>query len=128
MPSDDSVGDAAWLDDLDELDKDELIEQMTVDAYGDEGYRSFRQAFEDHVEFPVTASVVGAEVTVSGIHFDGDERRGVTATVGASRPTIAMGKNHDHRLPSRAHPDGSAVRRPPGGLLASMDPRGLRWT
>lgn len=60
---------------------DELIEQITVDAYGDEGYWSFRQAFEDYVQFPVTASVVGTEVTISEIDFDGDERRGLTATV-----------------------------------------------
>lgn len=80
MPSDDSDGDA-WLHDLDELDRDELIEQITVDAYGDEGYWSFRQAFEDHIKFPMTASVVGAEVSVSEVDFDGDERRGLTATV-----------------------------------------------
>lgn len=43
---------------------DELVEQITVDAYGDEGYWSFRQAFEDHVEFPVLVSVVGTENTV----------------------------------------------------------------
>lgn len=35
-----------WLDDLDDpdLDFDELIERTTVDAYGDEGYWSFRRA------------------------------------------------------------------------------------
>ncbi len=80
MPSDDSDDDA-WLHDFDELDRDELIEQITVDAYGDEGYWSFLQAFEDHVQFPATASVVGTEVTVSAIDFDGDERRGLTAAV-----------------------------------------------
>jgi hypothetical protein len=49
MPSED------WLADLDATDHDidELIEQITVDAYGDEGYWSFRQAFEDHIRFPV---------------------------------------------------------------------------
>lgn len=82
MPSDEPLGDAAWLDDLDELGLDELIEQITVDAHGDEGYWSFRQAFEDHVQLPVIAAVVGAEVSVTGIDFDGDERRGLTATVG----------------------------------------------
>lgn len=81
MPSDHSFGDDAWLDDLDELDVDEPIEQIIVDAYGDEGYWSFRQAFEDHVQLPATAAVVGAAVTVTEIDFDGDERRGLTATV-----------------------------------------------
>lgn len=81
MPSDDSADDLGWLDDLDEMDLDDLIEQITVDAYGDEGYWSFRQAFEDHVTFPAPASVVGTDVTVTDIDFDGDERRGLTATV-----------------------------------------------
>ena len=35
MNHDDKVGHAGWLDDLDELDRHELIEQITVDAYGD---------------------------------------------------------------------------------------------
>lgn len=80
MPSDEAVGDAAWLNDFDELALDELAEQITVDAYGDEGYWSFRQAFEDHVQFPVAASVIGTEVAVSEVDFDGDERCGLTAT------------------------------------------------
>ena len=70
----------SW-DDLDEIDLDELIEHITIDAYGDEGYWSFLPAFEDHVQYPVTASVVGTEVTVIEIDFDGDERRGLTAIV-----------------------------------------------
>jgi hypothetical protein len=71
-----------WLEDLDEpdLDIDELIEQITVDAYGDEGYSAFRQAFDDHIDFPVPGSVVGAEVIVTGIDFD-DAHRGLTVTV-----------------------------------------------
>lgn len=77
MPPDD------WLADIDDpdLDVDELIEQITVDAYGDEGYWSFRQAFEDHVDYPLAATVIGAETTITGIDFDGDERRGLVARV-----------------------------------------------
>ena len=41
----------------DELD--DLIEQITVDAYGDEGYWSFCQAFEDGVQFPFAAIIAG---------------------------------------------------------------------
>lgn len=78
MPSE---GRAGWLDDLVDLSIDGLIEQITVDAYGDEGYWSFRQAFEDHVDFPITASVIGTETTITEIDFDGDERRGLIATV-----------------------------------------------
>jgi hypothetical protein len=71
-----------WLEDLDDPDScvDELVAQITVDAYGDEGYWSFRQAFEDHIDFPVGAALVGVEVAVTEISFD-DERRGLTATV-----------------------------------------------
>jgi Calcium binding len=71
-----------WLEDLDDpdADVDELVAQITVDAYGDEGYWSFRQAFEDHIDFPVGAALVGVQVAVTEISFD-DERRGLTATV-----------------------------------------------
>jgi hypothetical protein len=71
-----------WLDDLDDPDSDvdELVVQITVDAYGDEGYWSFRQAFDDHVDFPVRAALVGVDVAVTEIDFD-DERRGLTAKV-----------------------------------------------
>ncbi|MCZ7537136.1 MAG: hypothetical protein M5T61_15370 [Acidimicrobiia bacterium] len=78
MPPEDETG---RHDDLEELSLDELIGQITVDAYGDQGYWSFRQAFEDHVDFPIPASVIGTEVTMTEIDFDGDERRGLTATV-----------------------------------------------
>lgn len=67
MPSDDEL--------------DELIEQITVDAYGDEGYWSFLQAIEDEVPFPFRASLVGATVSVTGVDFHGDERRGLVVTV-----------------------------------------------
>ena len=62
-------------------DLDELIEQITVDAYGDEGYTCFARAIEDEVRFPFSASLVGASVSVTGVDFDGDERRGLVAAV-----------------------------------------------
>lgn len=76
MPSDD------WLEDLSkpDLDIDELTEQITVDAYDDEGHSSAQQAIDDHMDFPVSGSGVGAEVIVTGIDFD-DAHRGLTATV-----------------------------------------------
>jgi len=43
---------------------DEMIERVTVDAYGDEGSSSFLQAFADEVEWPVEARVVGVPVRV----------------------------------------------------------------
>lgn len=69
------------LEDLDTMDLDELIEHITVDAYGNEGYWSFLQAFEDHIQHPVPASVAVAAVTVTAVDFDGDERRGLVAIV-----------------------------------------------
>lgn len=66
-------------DELDELD--ETIERITVDAYGDEGYWSFLQAFADEVDLPFAATVVGTPVHVVGVDFGGDERRGLVAVV-----------------------------------------------
>ena len=60
-------------------DLDELIERITVDAY--EGYGSFLQAIEDETKFPMPATLVGVSVQVTGIDFDGNERRGLIATV-----------------------------------------------
>ncbi len=60
---------------------DELIEQITVDAYGDEGYWSFLQAFEDEIQFPIPATLAGIEVAVTGADFDGNERRGILAII-----------------------------------------------
>ncbi len=64
-----------------EDDLDEFIEQITVDAYGDEGYWSFLQAIEDALQFPINASLVGVSVVVTGVDFDGNERRGLVATI-----------------------------------------------
>jgi hypothetical protein len=65
----------------DEVSIEELVDQITVDAYGDEGYWSLLQAFDDHITFPLTATVLGTPVRVTKVDFDGDERRGLTATV-----------------------------------------------
>jgi hypothetical protein len=62
-------------------DLDELIERITVDAYGDEGYWCFLQAIEDETKFPIPATLVGVPVHVTSIDFDGNERRGLIATV-----------------------------------------------
>jgi hypothetical protein len=81
MPSD---------DDMTNLSVDELVEQITVDAYGDEGYWSFLQALEDHVRFPIIATLVGIDVTVISVDFDGDERIGLTATVARGEHTSTI--------------------------------------
>jgi hypothetical protein len=68
-------------DDDQDVDLDDLIEQITVDAYGDEGYWSFLQALNDDAETPFAATIVGTPVRVRRFDFDGSERRGITATV-----------------------------------------------
>jgi len=60
---------------------EELIEEITVDAYGDdEQLWAFRQAFEDEVSLPADGFVIGEPVVVVKIDYDGNERRGLTAT------------------------------------------------
>jgi hypothetical protein len=66
--------------DKDPAGLDQLIEEITVDAYGDdEQLWAFRQAFEDEVSLPADGFVIGEPVTVVEIDYDGNERRGLTA-------------------------------------------------
>ncbi len=59
---------------------DELIEEITVDAYGDdEQLWAFRQACEDNLALPADARVIGKSVSVRLIDYDGSERRALTA-------------------------------------------------
>ncbi len=70
----------AGRDDKNLADLDELIEEITVDAYGDdETLWAFRQALEDNVPLPSDGFVIGEPVSVIEIDYDGNERRGLTA-------------------------------------------------
>jgi len=61
--------DTAWLDEL-----------ITVDANGnDEQLWAFRQAFEDNIDVPCDATVVGEPVKVMKFDYDGNDRRRLTA-------------------------------------------------
>ena len=77
---------------VDPDDLDLLVEEITVDAYGDEGYWAFLQAIDDEVRFPINAALVGMPVVVARVDFDGDERRGLVAAVvrNGSTATISM--------------------------------------
>ena len=67
-------------DDRDLAVLDELIDEITVDAYGDdEKLWAFRQAFEDNVAVPCDGFVIGEPVSVIKLDYDGNERRGLTA-------------------------------------------------
>ena len=66
---------------LDPADLDDLIEEITVDANGeDEQLWAFRQAFEDDFGVPCDATVIGEPVQVVKFDYDGNNRRGLTAT------------------------------------------------
>jgi hypothetical protein len=59
---------------------DELIEEITVDAYGeDEQLSAFCQVIEDEVPLPADGFVIGEPVSVVEIDYDGNARRGLTA-------------------------------------------------
>ena len=59
---------------------DELIEEITTDAYGDdEQLWAFRQVIEDNVALPADGFVIGEPVSVIEIDYVGNSRRGLTA-------------------------------------------------
>ncbi|CAN5767759.1 hypothetical protein BH23ACT4_BH23ACT4_06620 [soil metagenome] len=60
---------------------DELVEQITVDCYGDEGFWAFLEALTDEVRFPIRANLAGIDVSVTGVDFDGNARRGIVALI-----------------------------------------------
>lgn len=65
----------------DDGDLDDLIADITVDAYGHEGYWSFLQALTDDAEVPLQGTIAGAAVRVEAFDFDGNQRQGITARV-----------------------------------------------
>jgi hypothetical protein len=67
------------LERLRTADADRIIDEITVDANGeDEQLWALRQAFDD-VAVPCAGSVLGHPVTVSKFDYDGNERRDLTA-------------------------------------------------
>jgi len=63
------------------LELDRLIEEIIVDAYGDdEQLWAFRRVLKDKIGAPAEAFVIGEPVTVVAIDYDGNDRRGLTAT------------------------------------------------
>lgn len=59
---------------------DDLIGEVTVDAYGpDEQLWAFRQVIEDTSRFPLAGQVVGVDVQVDMVDYEGDDRRGLLA-------------------------------------------------
>lgn len=59
---------------------DRMIEEITVDAYGDdEELCALLQAFEDSIKLPADGFVIGEPVSVMAFDYDGNQRRGLTA-------------------------------------------------
>lgn len=93
----------AGRDGKDLADLDRLIEEITVDAYDDdEKLWAFRQAFEDNGAAPSDGFVIGEPVSVIEFAYDGNARRGLTATCrrkdGSEHVVVAS----DVGLPQRA--------------------------
>ena len=60
---------------------DELVRQITTDAHSDdEKLQAFRQALEDRAAAPCDGFVIGDPISVIAFEYDGNERRGLTAT------------------------------------------------
>ena len=59
---------------------EDLLEEILVDAFGeDEQLSSFERAFNTSVRFPFPARVVGVAVKVTGVVYEGHQRRGLVA-------------------------------------------------
>ena len=85
----------------------ELIAQITVDAYGeDEQLWAFRQAFEDDLAVPGDAFVIGEPVSVVKFDYDGNDRRGLTAK--CRRPRV---RRRRFRCSISARNGGREIRR-----------------
>jgi len=86
---------------------DQLIEEITVDAHGDdEQLWAFRQAFEDSINVPCDGFVIGEPVSVVAFEYDGNERRGLTA-----RCRRDDGSEHVVAAPEVVLPERTSVAR-----------------
>lgn len=70
-----------------------LIDEITVDAHDvGEQLMGFLQVFQDEVELPADATVIGVPIVVAGFDMEGDERRGLVARCkdGSGAGTISL--------------------------------------
>jgi hypothetical protein len=87
-------------------DLDALIEEITVDCYGeDEELTGFLAYFEDALERPVEATVVGVPVTIVGVDSPAGALRGLVARCRRG------GADHEVSLLEVVLPRGSELAR-----------------
>jgi hypothetical protein len=68
-------------DDYDPVSLDEFIMEITVDTHEeDEKFDAFHQFFKENIAVPCDAFVIGRPVSVIGFDYDGNKRRGLTAS------------------------------------------------
>jgi len=80
-----------------------MLEEILVDAYGeDEQLWAFRQVIEDEVPLPTDGSVIGEQVSVTRIDYDGNPQHGLRATC-----KKADGKAYDVALADVEFSEGS---------------------
>ncbi len=59
---------------------DDLLEELLVDAYGDdEQLTALHQGVEDAIELPIDVLITGQPMSLVGIDYDGNARRGLMA-------------------------------------------------
>lgn len=86
----------------DQPSPDELIEDITLDAYGDdEKLWAFQEALADHIAVPCDAHVIGEPVSVIEFDYDGNERRGLTVKCRGEDGSEHVVAASDVVLPSR---------------------------
>ncbi len=56
------------------------VHSAFIDRMNLEQLWAIRQAFEDNIKLPADTVVTGQPVSLIGINYDGNERRGLTAT------------------------------------------------
>ena len=87
------------------IELDALLDEILTDARGDEEQLwALRQALENNVKVPCAATIAGEPVKVMKFDYDGNARRGITATIrrpDGSKHAVAaadvhLGDAHSH--------------------------------
>lgn len=72
----------------------QIVESIIVDAYGsDEQLTAFLTVFDEEVDLPCAAQILGVDVEVVAFDLEGDERRGLVARcrrIGGSAGVVSL--------------------------------------